>query len=444
MNAPVDPTEVRALIVSHLDNAGIARVKMLPADKIASAGVKGTTISLSVGMLFSVDDHVNSTAALDATVGDLRGIPDMSALAMLDAGSGLAWAPTDLYGLDGLPHASCQRSALRRVTASAAEAGLEVVVGFEMEFTLFRGTPAEPVLAHVGPGYSTRVLLEHEAWHLDTLTALAQAGVPVEQLHPEYGDGQFELSLAPRSPVRAVDDYLLARVVITRTALAHGYLVSFAPVPVVGSVANGCHIHLSALHEGRNVFFDSHSDSGMDVLGERMTAGILARLDEGIALHGGSVLSFERLRPHNWAGAYVCWGPGNREAAVRYMAGYAGYGAQQSNIEVKCPDPAANHYLSVTALIASALEGVSQELPLPQAVLVEPGLLSEDSLAEAGGRLFPQDLGAALVMLDGSAFFRGVFGDLAVDAYLATRRHEWEVYGTVDPEVVAAAVRFRY
>jgi glutamine synthetase len=444
MTPPVDLSDIRALLVSHLDNAGIARVKMLPSHKIAGASAKGTTVSLSAGMLFSVDDHVNSTEALDATVGDLRGIPDMEAVAMLDAESGLAWAPTDLYALDGTPHPTCQRSALRRTAARAASMGYELSVGFEMEFTLFRGTKTAPELAHAGPGYSTRVALELEAWHLDTLDALTAAGVPVEQLHPEYGDGQLELSLAPRDPVRAVDDFLLARIVITRTALAHGLLVSFAPVPVVGIVSNGCHIHLSARRDGRNVFAAPDSPNGFSDEAGWMIAGILERLDEGVALHGGSVLSFERLKPHNWAGAYVCWGPGNREAALRFMAGYAGYEDQQSNIEVKCPDPAANHYLSATALIATALDGVERRLPLPPAVLVEPGLLDDADRAAARVRPFPTYLGAALDLLEASEYFRNLFGDLAFGAYLATRRHEWEAYGSTDPSALAALLRWRY
>lgn len=377
----IDQSSIRALIVSHLDNAGISRVKVLPQHKVASAGVQGATMSLSLGMLFSVDDHVSSIPALDATIGDLRAVPDMSAVAMLDHRQGLAWAPTDLLALDGVQHPTCQRSLLRQVDERARAAGLDFLVGMELEFTLFTGTKNEPELAHIGLGYGALPFFELEQWHLALLSALAGANVPVEQLHPEYGSGQLEISLAPRTPVKAVDDYVLARHVITRVSLAHGYLVSFAPLPVVGSISNGCHIHLSASRDGRNIFYDEATAEGFSAEAGQLIAGVLDHLDEGVALLGGSTLSFERLRPHNWAGAYLCWGTGNREAAVRYMPGLAGFGGQQSNIEIKCADPAANHYLAVAALIASALDGRDRHLDLPVEVTVEPDLLSARSRA---------------------------------------------------------------
>lgn len=60
----IDQSSIRALIVSHLDNAGISRVNVLPQHKVASAGVQGATMSLSLGMLFSVDDHVSPSRLL--------------------------------------------------------------------------------------------------------------------------------------------------------------------------------------------------------------------------------------------------------------------------------------------------------------------------------------------------------------------------------------------
>lgn len=437
------PDDVRALLVSHIDNAGIARIKLLPASRIAGAARKGATMSLSVGMLLSIDDHVTSIPGIDASVGDLRAIPDMSALAVLDPKRGLAWAPADLHALDGSTHRSCQRSLLRATSARAIAMGLDFAVGIELEFSLFSGTKAEPQVVHTGPGYGALPFYELEAYHLDLLAALEQAGVPAEQLHPEYGNGQMELSLAPRDPVRAVDDYYLARQIITRVTLAHGLLASFAPVPVVGAISNGCHIHLSARREGQNVFFDPASSTGFTQEAGQLIAGILRRLDEGVALLGGSTLSFERLRPHHWAGAYVCWGTGNREAAVRFMPGYAGFDGAQSNIEVKCADPAANHYLAVAALIGAALEGAADALRLPAEVTVEPGQLSAEQQAAAGVRPFPADLGAAVDRLADSAFYADLLGPLLHASYCAVRRHDFNTYCGLPLEQAAEVARWR-
>ncbi|MGR2752800.1 hypothetical protein [Agromyces arachidis] len=455
MNGSVRLDDIRALLVCHVDHGGVSRVKVLPKRRLLAASTHGATISHSVGLLFSVDDHLNATADLDPVVGDLRGIADLSAMAIVDAAAGLAWAPADLYSLDGTSHPSCQRTALRRVADDAADAGLAFRVGFELECTVFRAgssgarddrdAASADRPATSAPGYSTRAVLEVEAFALDALAALEAAGVPVDQMHPEFGPGQLEFAFAPRDPITAVDHLALARVVLARVATAHGLLVSFAPVPVVGGATNGCHLHLSATRDGRNVFApDPSAPHGVGADGGRMIAGILDRLDEGIALLGGSVLSFARLRPHTWAGADVCWGPANREAALRYVPGQAGMGAEQANVEVKPVDAAANPYLATAAVIAAAVDGLARDAVPPAPVVVDPGTLGEPEREAAGIRALPGDLGAALERLATSSFFRGVFGDVLLDAYLAVRRHEWEAYGHADPAEVAELVRWRY
>lgn len=450
MNGSVGFDDIRALLVSHIDNAGISRVKVLPHRRLLSASTHGATVSHSVGLLFSVDDHLNATEAIDPVVGDLRGIADLSALALVDAEAGLAWAPADLYSLDGTAHPACPRTALRRVVDDAADVGFEFRVGFELECTVFRGAAdaagsAAPEPATSGPGYSTRAVLEAEAFAFAALAALEVAGVPVDQMHPEFGPGQLEFAFAPRDPITAVDQLALARLVLTRVANAHGLRVSFAPVPIAGGATNGCHVHLSATRDGRNVFApDASGPHGVGADGGRMIAGILDRLDETVALLGGSVLSFARLRPHTWAGAHVCWGPANREAVIRYLRGQAGHGAEQANIEVKPTDGAANPYLAIAAILAAAVDGVARDAAPPAPVTADPSTLTVAERRAAGIRSLPADLGAALQALDASDFVRGVLGDVLVDAYVATRRHEWEAYGALDAAAVADVVRWRY
>lgn len=449
MNGSVGFDDIRALLVSHIDNAGISRVKVLPHRRLLSASTHGATVSHSVGLLFSVDDHLNATEAIDPVVGDLRGIADLSALALVDAEAGLAWAPADLYSLDGTAHPACPRTALRRVVDDAADAGFEFRVGFELECTVFREAAdaagsAAPEPATSGPGYSTRAVLEAEAFAFAALAALEVAGVPVDQMHPEFGPGQLEFAFAPRDPITAVDQLALARLVLTRVANAHGLRVSFAPVPIAGGATNGCHVHLSATRDGRNVFApDASGPHGVGADGGRMIAGLLDRLDETVALLGGSVLSFARLRPHTWAGAHVCWGPANREAAIRYLRGQAGHGAEQANIEVKPTDGAANPYLAIAAILTAAVDGVARDAAPPAPVTADPSTLTVAERRAAGIRSLPADLGAALQALDAGDFVRGVLGDVLVDAYVATRRHEWEAYGALDAAAVADVVRWR-
>jgi glutamine synthetase len=267
----------------------------------------------------------------------------------------------------------------------------------------------------------------------------------VEQMHPEYAEGQIEIALAPATPVAAVDAYLLTRVVVTRVALAHGMLVSFAPVSVAGEVGNGLHIHFSASRDGSNVFHDPDTDDGLAAAGRHMLAGVVDTLVEATALLGGTTVSFLRLQPHLWAGAFACWGDGNREAAVRLMRGFAGFEARQSNIEIKCADGFSNQYLAVAAIIASALRGVERELPLAPGITVDPASIAESERAAHGVAPLPSDLGAALDAFEASEFFRALLGDVLFDTYVAVRRHDQSVCAGLsdDPAALVAANRWR-
>ncbi|MDQ0618763.1 glutamine synthetase [Arthrobacter globiformis] len=442
--ADMDLQQVRALVISSLDNAGVSRVKVLPGPKVEGAFHRGCGVSVSVGVLLAADDHVTRSSEIDPIVGDLRGMPDRAAVAVIDKASGLAWAPADLVDMHGAPFPTCQRTALKREAAEWSAAGLEVSVGFELEFTVFSGTQDAPVLAHDGPGYGAAAFLQLEAWHLDVLTTLVEAGVPVEQIHPAYGQGQVEIALAPRSPVQAVDDYLLARFIVARVSRRHGLHVSYSPIADSKTATNGCHIHFSARNGDGNVFYDAAAATQMSPEGESMIAGVLGRLVESAALLGGSALSLARLQPEQWAGSFICWGTGNREAAVRFVPGLKGYEDEQSNVEVKCCDGSANQYLAVAAILAAAMEGFRRRLKLPAEVTVDPGTLSEAERERLDIRAFAPDMFTALDDLDGSGFLRSALGHELVDAYVAVRRGEAERFAKLDREAVIAALRWRY
>jgi glutamine synthetase len=440
----MDLQHVRALVISTLDNAGVSRVKVLPGPQVEGAFLSGCGVSVSVGALLAVDDHVTRSSQIDPIVGDLRGMPDRSAVAVVDKASGLAWVPADLVDLQGTPYPTCPRTALKRVAADWVSAGLEVSVGFELEFTVFGGTDDAPMFAHSGPGYAAGAFLQLEAWHLEVLSALVEAGVPVEQIHPEYGQGQVEIALAPRNPVRAVDDYLLARFIVSRVSRRHGLRASYAPITDSGTATNGCHIHFSARNKDGNLFHDAAAATRMGPAGENMTAGILGRLAESVALLGGSALSLARLQPQQWAGSFICWGTGNREAAIRFVPGLKGYEDRQSNIEVKCCDGSANQYLAVAALLAAALDGLRRQLRLPAEVTVDPGILDEAERKRLDIKAFPPDMFTALDDLDGSSFLHAALGHELVDAYVAVRRGEAERFAKLEREAVIAALRWRY
>jgi glutamine synthetase len=436
------PAATRLLLGTIVDNAGITRAKSVPGHRIEAAAAEGIGLS-PVFAVMCVDDHLTRAGRYGGPVGDMRLVADLSAAATVDSGAGLAWAPFDQYDQDLVQMETCQRGVLRRQAAAAAAAGLDYLLAFEVEFTVFADA-ARSAPATAGPGYGLRPWLALEDFGGDLLDALAAAGVSVETLHPEYGPGQLEISMAPRAPVAAVDQYVLARLVIIRTAHRHGLAVSFAPLTIPGSIGNGCHIHFSARRDGRNVFAGGDGRYGMTADGAALIGGLVRALPEAAGLFTPSVISYARLVPGMWSGAYACWGLENREAAVRFITGTAGRRDQAANVEVKCIDGASNPYLAAAAIIGLSLAGLSEGLAAPAPAQTDPDELPAPARAAAGIARLPDSLPAALDLLAGSRLLRAVLGDAVVDCLVAVRRYEQERYGELPAEEQIAFLATRY
>lgn len=424
---------VRLVACTFVDNAGVSRVKVVPISRLASAARHGVGISY-VFAVFAVDDHIAASPGFDGPTGDMRLVPDLDAAVALHAAPGFAWAPVRQFDQEMAVMPVCQRSLLERVTASAAEAGVDFLMAYEVEFTLF---DAQDRPAHDGPGYSPRALLEVEGLALDLVEALEAQGIAVDQFHPEYSIGQCEVSVGPADPVTAADQYVLLRTTVTQIARRHGLRVSFAPSAVAGVVGNGCHLHLSGWRGDQNLMTGGPGAAGMTAEGEALTAGVLEHLPELPGVLTPSVVSYARLRPSSWAGAFACWGIENREAALRFIPGSRGLRGRAANVELKCIDGTANPYLAAAVVLAAALDGLDRDLSLPEAVQVDPVTLP-------GVERLAEDLGEAIRRLEQSKFVRATFGDPLFEAFLAVRRLEWESYGQGSEDEILAAHRWRY
>lgn len=209
---------------------------------------------------------------------------------------------------------------LARVQTRLAEAGLTAFVGHELEFVLV-GPDGARLPTHLWSQYGLAGVLEHEGFVHDVMAAAAVAGVDIEQFHPEYGQNQFEISLRPQSPVPAADHLMLLRIIVSRVARRFGLRVSLSPVPFAGGVGSGAHQHFSLFKDAQPVFSGGSGPYGLTDEGQHAIAGLLAGLPDAQGILAGSILSGMRMQPGQWAGAFVCWGAENREAAVRLLVG---------------------------------------------------------------------------------------------------------------------------
>jgi glutamine synthetase len=434
---------VTAVALCWVDNAGITRVKTVPVGRFERAAGWGIGMS-PVFDVFVVNDDITTSQHIGGPAGDLRLMPDLDRVTVLAGQPGWAFAPADRYTQQGRVYAACQRSFARRMRDAALEQGLQLRMSFEVEWALGTEEHRQFQPACTGPAYGMTRVIELSDYIRDLLQALQSQGLAIEQFHPEYAEGQLEISVAASDPVGAADDSVLIRQTIRAVSARHGLRASFAPSVVARTVGNGGHVHLSLWHRGRNLMTGGPGPHGLTADGEAFAAGILDELPALCAVGAPSAASYLRLVPSHWAGAYQCWGLENREAALRLVTGSDGEQSERANIEIKCFDLAANPYLVTGTLIAAGLAGLRSGARLPPEIAGDPAGLPPLELSRRGVRRLPQSLPEAAGHLELSTVLREAMGDPLTEAFLAVRRAEAELFADVTPEEIAAQTRWRW
>lgn len=427
------------VIGTIVNPAGLTLAKAVPAARATAFADPGLGAS-PTWHGFAIDRTGIAFTDSISVVGDQRLRIDPESLRVID--EGLGWAPASFFDQDGDPVPACARGTLLRLETRLAAAGLTAKVGHEIEFLLVDPT-GDRLPGDFWAQYGLAGVLEHEGFVRDVITAMTDAGVALEQFHPEYGVSQFEMSLAPKSPVAAADQLILARVLVSRVARRHGMRISLSPVPFAGSVGNGAHQHFSLWREGGPIFSGGDGPHGLTDEGAAAVGGVVRGLREAELVMCGSIVSGLRMKPGNWAGAYACWGTENREAAVRFLP--ATYGNPRgANVEVKIVDPSANPYFATAAILGLALDGIETHAPLPPEITVDPQALSEEQRNAAGVARLPDNQSEAIAALEDSARMRAILGDDAVDALVAVRRYERDNYAELDAQQLTDRFRLAW
>ena len=437
MPLPTDVEELRAegvaLVAGSItDLAGVTRAKYVPLRRLESFHRAGMGVSPSWSV-FCVDSGIAFTPNIGVD-GDLRIRIDPAELRLVD--DGVAWAPGDLTDQGGAAAALCTRSLLKGIESTLRAKGLTAMVGVELECTMLSADAGHASTDPWSP-YGVRTSLDRSAFFVDLAAAAERAGLPVEQIHTEYGHDQLEVSLAPSTPVAAVDTVAAARIVIGRAAARHGLRISFSPVPFQGEAGNGAHLHMSLADGDGPLLSGGQGPHGMRPAGESAIAGVLQTLPDLLGVYAGSVLSAARLKPGNWAGAAQCWGLENREAAVRFVAATSGtpHGA---NLELKLVDPSANPYLAAVSLLGSALRGIEQGLDLPTEVPKDP------SKAAQPPPMLQTDQQTVIKALETSPVAAELLTPAVIEGLVAVRRHEITTYGERPPAETTQALRLAW
>lgn len=433
--ARVDQDSPALIRFLYCDNANIIRGKATTTPTLKDFLEAG--IGLTVAMQGFTPTERIATDASVGPVGEVRLIPDLDTYVSLPYAARQSAMLCDMLTLQGTPWELCPRSTLKRVLESAAADGLAFQVGFEHEFYLLSRdgdawAPYDRSLC-----FSTAGMNSAGPIVLEMLDALQAQGLEPVQFYPELGPGQEEVSIHHRDGLRAADEAILARETIRGVAGAHGLRASFAPKPFIDQAGSGSHVHLSAWKAGRNAFYSPTDPLGLSSLAYSFIAGVLQHLPALLALTCPSLNSYQRLAPGMWSSAFVCYGPDNREAAVRIASPFRGREEASTNIEVKAIDGSANPYLALAGIIGAGLDGVRRNLNPGEAIVTNPGSLTDAQRAAAGIRRFPASVVEAQKAMEEDAALSDAIGPKIVAEALAVRRSEVADLNGLEPRELA-------
>lgn len=336
----------------------------------------------------------------------------------------------DIYAPDGNPFPGDPRTVLKRMLAKVQERGWVYNVGPEPEFFLFRrngGESIHPVPHDVGGYFDFSAHDEAVRVRTELMDALASMGLEVEMGHHEVALGQHEIDFQYTDALRTADNVLTLKYTVKAIAAQYGLVASFMPKPIFGINGSGMHCHQSLFTtRGQNIFYDNQNEYNLSAIALGFIAGQLQHARALSAIVAPTVNSYRRLVPGYEAPVYIGWAQINRSALIR-IPHYNVGNFKSLRAELRCPDPSANPYLALAAMLAAALDGIDRNLvcPPPLNDVNVYHLTAEERATRQIGEL-PGSLSEALRELSSDSVLQEALGPVAYEAFYRAKWAEVE------------------
>jgi len=415
---------VRFVRVLYIDLDSMIRGRVTPIENFEREAEEGLTLAIVMQSAFSFTDELIMESRY-TPVGEVRLIPDLSTVRLVPWSPEHAMVIGEQYHGDGRPFEVDPRPRLREILSKIP---YKVLVGYEPEFYLFKreGGRLEPFDKHLC--FSTTGMNAISSFLSELKTSLELMGIRIVHYYPEYGPGQHEVSLGASNPLEASDNLIMFREAVRGIAQKMGIIASFMPKPSETLPGSGLHIHISLWRDGVNIFYSDTDKFHLSDEAYWFIGGVLKHIGALLAFTAPTVNSYKRLLPSRWASAYACWGPLNREAAIRIPLPPKGREKEFMHLELKFADNTLQPYLAIGSIIAAGIDGIGKKIEPPEPCLVDPGRVSEEEREKRGWRRYPENLLDALRELQKDTFFREVWGDTLIDEYIKLKMHQWRSY----------------
>lgn len=358
--------------------------------------------------------------------------PDLSTFAVIPWERGenttarvICW----VYNPNGELFPGDPRAVLHKVLQEAAAMGFRYNTGPELEFFLFKPGDDGKIkaLPHDRGGYFD--LSTDLASHVrkDMVNALMAMGINVETSHHEVAEGQHEIDFEYADALRTADNAVTFKYTLKAVAQNYGLHATFMPKPIFGINGSGMHTHqsLALLDSGDNAFVDTSDEYGLSKVAKHFIAGQLQHARGMAAILAPIVNSYKRLVPGYEAPVYISWARVNRSALIRVPKASPGQ-LKATRIELRCPDPACNPYLSFAVMLKAGLDGIKRSLPLPEPVEENLYHFDESELRRRNIATLPATLGEAIKEMEKDPVIQDALGEHVYERFVEAKTLEWD------------------
>ncbi|MGG3466331.1 type I glutamate--ammonia ligase [Neobacillus pocheonensis] len=364
---------------------------------------------------------------------DLYLQPDLNTFAVLpwtvESGYSEARFLCSVKNPDGTLFEGDTRNVLKKTVDRAADKGYTISVGPELEFFLFKTDEN---------GYATQELGDKAGYfepsphdlgervRLEIYRALKAMGFTIEASHHEVAEGQHEINFKYADVLTAADLATTYKWVVKTVAKKFGLHATFMPKPVFGINGSGMHVNMSFFKGSENAFFDPSDELQLSEKAYQFIAGVLENVKSFTAVTNPLVNSYKRLVPGYEAPCYIAWSASNRSALIRIPAkkGLA------TRVELRCPDPSSNPYLTFAVIASAGLDGIENELAAPAPINEDIFHMTEEERAYQGIDNLPGSLAEAIKALESGEIAANTLGEHVYNEYVSLKKAEWDSYRT--------------
>ena len=388
---------------------------------------------------FSMDG--SSVDIVEINVSDLRLSPDPRTFAVIpwDKRRGRVFCSIDV---GSMPFWGDSRAVARKVSEYVSAQNLREVMGVEIEFFIHKVTynvsPNELyVKVELNEKYPSGLLRAKGGYEIPAYNDLVSKVryEIIEYLremertpptnHHEVAPNQVEVTTPPSRAIEVGDAIMTVRYVARYTASKHGLVANFMPKPVYGDNGSGMHTHVSLWNNGNNMFYDASDEYGISQMCRYFIGGLIEHGRSLSAIVSSTTNSYKRLVAGYEAPVYLTWGVANRSVAIRIPKTST---QKRVRIEFRPPDPAANPYLALAAILMAGLDGIKKKIDPGEPTSENVYTMSEWKIRESGIKVLPRSLDEALDELESdNEYLKPVFPKELLERYIEVKRNEVKI-----------------